>query len=54
MLLTLVTSAALALPAPPAAREHGKLPWYDGTYAEALAEAEAQNKIVFLDFWTDW
>lgn len=54
MLLTLVTSVALALPATPVSGEHGKLPWYEGTFAEALVEAEAQNKIIFVDFWTDW
>ncbi len=54
MLLTLVTSVALALPATPVSGEHGKLPWYEGTFAEALVEAEAENKILFIDFWTDW
>ena len=25
-----------------------------GTYAKALAEAEAENKMVVIDFFTDW
>ena len=54
MLLTLFASAALALPATPAVEGHGKLPWFEGTFAEALVEAKAQNKIIFIDFWTDW
>ena len=54
MLLTLITSAALALPAVPLADDHGKLPWFEGTFAEALKEAEATDKLIFLDFWTEW
>ena len=54
MLLTLFASAALLMPASPAAADHGKLPWFEGTFAEALAEAKASNKIIFLDFWADW
>ncbi len=54
MLLTLFASAALSLPASPAPADHGKLPWYEGTFEEALVEAKATNKIIFLDFWTDW
>jgi hypothetical protein len=32
---------------------HGKLPWFTGTYAEALAEAKAKNKILFVDIWRE-
>ena len=57
MLLQLVASAALVLPtagSPPPAEDHGKLPWFEGTFAEVLAKAEAENKLVFIDFWADW
>jgi len=57
MLLHLLASAALALPstsAPAPGEDHGKLPWFEGTYAELLAKAKAEDKVVFLDFWTDW
>jgi hypothetical protein len=32
---------------------HGKLPWFTGTYAEALAEAKSKNKILFVDIWRE-
>jgi hypothetical protein len=53
MLLHLLASASLALPAT-APDDHGKLPWYEGTYTELLAKAKAEKKIIFLDFWTEW
>jgi hypothetical protein len=55
--------AALSSPSFPAAapaepvrvygESHGKLPWFTGTYAEALAEAKAKNKILFVDIWRE-
>ena len=54
MLLQLIASTVLAAPLAPAAPDHGKLPWFEGTYAELLAKASAENRVVFLDFWTDW
>jgi thiol-disulfide isomerase/thioredoxin len=36
------------------ADEHGKVPWFAGTYEEALAKAKAEKKLVFVDFWTTW
>lgn len=33
---------------------HGKIPWFTGTFEEALAKAKAENKVVFVDFWTSW
>jgi hypothetical protein len=65
MLITTFALAALALPAsapaaaPSAAAattldDHGKLPWFEGTYEELLAKAKAEDKIIFLDFWTSW
>lgn len=60
MLHSLLTAAALSLApagADPAAAlddEHGKLPWFEGTWEELLQEAEAKEKIVFLDFWAEW
>jgi hypothetical protein len=62
------TVAALALLAPPApaatpsaptaavalAGDHGKLPWFQGTFDELLAAAKKDNKLVFIDFWAEW
>lgn len=45
--------SALAVPAP-AAEGHGKIAWFEGTYEEALAQAKASKKLVFIDFWTTW
>lgn len=39
---------------PHATAEHGKLPWFQGTFEELLAEAAKTKKLVFMDFWTDW
>lgn len=39
---TLLGSAGLAVATEP------------GSYAKALAQAEAENKIVVIDFFTDW
>ena len=53
MLTALIASLPLALPAPPP-NDHGKLPWFEGTYAELLAKAKEERKPIFLDFWTEW
>ena len=37
-----------------AASDHGKVAWYSGGFEQALAEAKAKNKVVFIDFWTEW
>jgi thiol:disulfide interchange protein len=29
-------------------------PWFDGPYEDALAEARAEQKLVFIDFWASW
>ena len=33
---------------------HGKLTWFEGSFDAALAKAKAENKLVFIDFWTSW
>jgi len=62
------TLVALALSAPVAvapdstaisaarvtAGDHGKLPWFQGSFEELLAAAKKENKPVFIDFWADW
>ncbi|MBL8858892.1 MAG: thioredoxin family protein [Planctomycetes bacterium] len=47
---------AAAAPAPVLATtaDHGKIPWFTGTFDEAIARAKAENKLVFIDFWTTW
>jgi len=67
MFLSACALAGLAMPAAtapepnpapaltaPAARDHGKLEWFEGTWDQLLAEAKRSNKIVFLDFWASW
>lgn len=65
MFTHLMAMAALLAPAAPqdaptvptaltCADSHGKLNWFEGTYEEALAKAASENKIVFMDFWTEW
>lgn len=60
MFLTACALAALSVPAAvPAAAPaiddgHGKLDWFEGTFEELLAESAKSEKIIFLDFWTDW
>src|SRR5262249_39727113 len=55
---SLLSAKPVALP--PAARpgvaaeDHGKLDWFKGSFEEALAQAKASNKLVFIDFWTTW
>ena len=64
MLLTTIAVASLLTAPTPAAtapsvaensvEDHGKLDWFKGSFEEALAQAKASNKIVFIDFWTTW
>ncbi|MFT7484411.1 MAG: hypothetical protein ACI9F9_000251 [Candidatus Paceibacteria bacterium] len=65
MLISALAAAVLMASAPisapvnqhPAAtllEGHGKLNWFEGSYEDALARAASSNKIVFIDFWTDW
>ena len=57
-LLALATVAPAPAPAsvPALVREeaHGKIPWFQGTFAEARALAVREKKLVFIDFWTTW
>src|SRR5258705_280364 len=46
---TIGTSRALV-----SAEDHGKINWFKGSFEEALAQAKASNKLVFIDFWTTW
>ena len=54
MLAPLVLEPA-PVPAPSAviAEEHGKLPWFKGSFEELLAEAKSKQKIVFIDLWRE-
>ena len=52
MLLPLL-AATLASPILPPT-DHGRLPWFEGTYEAALEKAATENKLVFIDFWTEW
>lgn len=65
MLIPLLAAAVLAVPAmtPPRPSApamatvtdgHGKLNWFEGSYEEALAAAATEQKIIFMDFWTEW
>ena len=50
---------ALALAAPsalaaPIAGEHGVVRWFEGSFDEAVAKAKSEDKLIFIDFWTDW
>jgi thiol-disulfide isomerase/thioredoxin len=58
MLLTTLAAAALLAPATPPTPgpldDHGKLAWFEGSFEELMAKAKEEDKIVFLDFWTDW
>lgn len=33
---------------------HGRLDWFKGTWDELLAEAKRSDRIIFVDFWTEW
>ena len=35
-------------------QDHSQLPWFEGTWDELLAKAKAEDKLVFVDFWTEW
>ena len=66
MLLTSIALAALISPPATAVpsgtasvaaatkADHGKLAWYEGSFEDALKKAKAENKIIFIDFWTEW
>jgi thiol-disulfide isomerase/thioredoxin len=60
MLITWLTTAALSFPSstathPPSSGDgHGKIAWFQGSYEDALLEAKASKKLVFIDFWTTW
>ena len=48
------TSAPAPVPVNAAiAEEHGKLPWFKGSFEELLAEAKAKQKIIFIDLWRE-
>ena len=34
------------------APQHGKLPWFEGTWEELQAEAKSSGRIMFVDFWS--
>lgn len=36
------------------AQDHGQLDWFEGTWDELLAKAKAEDRLVFVDFWTKW
>jgi len=52
----MATPATRAAPAgiPLAPGDHGKIAWFEGTFEAALAKAKAENKLIFIDFWTSW
>ena len=52
--LLLASAASPVAPAPVPTPDHGKLAWVDGTFEALVEKAEAQGKIIFLDFWADW
>ena len=54
MLLTTLAVAVLALPSAPPVADHGKVVWFKGSFESALAKAKTENKLIFIDFWTDW
>jgi len=54
MLLTTLAVAVLTIPAATPATDHGKVTWFKGSFESALVKAKAENKLIFIDFWTDW
>lgn len=57
MLLSLLATAVLVAPlgaAPTVTPDEGQIAWFEGTYEEALAKAAAEDRLLFIDFWTDW
>jgi len=59
-LTALAPSAPVAPASPPRAvvsrrvPEHGKLPWFRGSWEDLLAKAETSKRLIFLDFTADW
>jgi thioredoxin-related protein len=51
LLATLLTSVQVR-PAAVPETTHGKIPWFSGTFEDALARAKTENKVVFVDLWT--
>ncbi len=33
---------------------HGKIDWFEGSYEELLVQAAKEDKVIFLNFYTDW
>ena len=57
LLVTASTISATPVPVitePTTPMDHGKLAWFDGTFDALVEKAEAEGKIIFLDFWADW
>jgi thiol-disulfide isomerase/thioredoxin len=60
LLTTLAVATLMAPPATPSAAtllasgDHGKIAWFEGSFEAALAKAKAENKLIFIDFWTSW
>ena len=50
MLLPLLATA-LAIPT---TADHGKIDWFEGTFEQALQEAAEADRLLFIDFWTEW
>jgi thiol-disulfide isomerase/thioredoxin len=59
-MLKAITSAALLVlsfgPTPVAGAEgtHGNIEWFQGGFERLLETAKASNRLVLLDFWTEW
>ena len=58
MVLPSIVLAPASAPGPVSAsaviaEEHGKLPWFKGSFEEVLAEAKSKQKIVFIDLWRE-
>ena len=58
MMLSPLVLEPAPVPAPSTVRaviaeEHGKLPWFKGSFEEVLAEAKSKQKIVFIDLWRE-
>lgn len=61
LLLAYLPSGGAQAPAPqaptavlaPNHARHGKVQWFEGTYAELLTKAERENRVVLLNFYTD-
>src|SRR6185436_15307371 len=52
LLAALLPITAAARPVAAVENTHGKIPWFTGTFEEALARAKAENKVLFVDLWT--